>query len=131
VSSIIKLDITISKILWNQCRVEFRRIRRSSCVHLWKLYLFARAMSILFSLIANKSGQKSFHWKKSYQLYTPKENLQAEKVVLDLSAERNGNSNNSVISGNTYINMCIQINSFPTLNNDQTIQVWSKNSQLK
>ena len=52
------------------------------------------------------------------------EALQAEKVVLDLSAEKNGNSsNNSVISGNTYINMCIPINSFPTLNNDQTIQV--------
>jgi hypothetical protein len=27
--------------------------------------------------------------------------------------------------------MCIPINSFPTFNNDQTIQVWSKNSQLK
>ena len=61
--------------------------------------------------------------KPDFHRFGADEASQAEKVVLDLSAEKNGNSNNSVISGNTYINMCIPINLFPTFNNDQTIQV--------
>ena len=51
------------------------------------------------------------------------EAVQAKKVASDLSAEKNSNSNDSVNSGNTYINMCIPINSVLTINNDQTIEV--------
>ena len=61
--------------------------------------------------------------KPDFHRFGADEALQAKKVVLDLSAEKNGNSNNSVISGNTCIDMCIPINMFPTLNNNQTIQV--------
>ena len=61
--------------------------------------------------------------KPDFHRFGADEAIQAKKVVLGLSAKINGNFNNSINLGNTYINMCIPINLFPTLINNQTIQV--------